>query len=176
MTTPMRFPQATFSGAIGAPDGRGYAPAHAEVSDGRVTLWALEPDGWVVVFAAPASEVTVRSAAQNIRLAVGGQKYVLLADPDAVTRAVVYTAAGAAAAIYDRPGAGVAADVGKLRNQISAANAWNVGGGPQFLDAARQSGARVSRLSYGALAAIGIGAGIAAVILITAITVAVLAF
>ncbi len=145
--------------------------ANTEVSDGWVTLWALAPDGWTVVFRAPAPDVRVRSTAQNIRFSVGGQKYLLLADPSAVTRALGYSTAGAVAAILDRPGAGAAADVGAFRNQISAANSWSAGGGPQFLEASRQSGARVSRLGYGAISAIGCGAGIAVVVLVTVITV-----
>ncbi|MBF4549290.1 hypothetical protein [Pseudoclavibacter sp. VKM Ac-2888] len=171
MTSQMPFIRATFSGALVNPAGNGYVPGNVEVSDGWVTLWALTPDGWTVVVRAPAPEVSVRSTAQKIRLSVGGRQYLLLADPDAVIRALGYSTAGAVAAVLDRPVAGAAADVGALRNQISAANSWNVGGGPQFLDAARLSGARVSRLGYGAIAAIGCGAGIAAVLLVTVITV-----
>lgn len=174
VTSPVPFPRATFSGALVSSGGAGYVPGNVEVTDGWVTLWALSPDGWTVVVRAPAPEVSVRSTAQKIRLSVGGQHYLLLADPDAVTRALGYSTAGAVAAVLDRPVAGAAADVGALRNQISAANSWSVGGGPQFLDAARQSGARVSRLGFGAIAAIGCGAGVAAVLLVTVITVLVI--
>ncbi|MBS3177913.1 MULTISPECIES: hypothetical protein [unclassified Pseudoclavibacter] len=171
MTYPNHSPHATFSGALGVSGGGGYVPATAEIGDGWMTLWALAPEGWTVVVRAPASQVTVTSRAQSIHLAVGGVKYPLLADPGAVNRALGYTTAGAVAAVLDRPMAGAAADVGALRNQISAASSWSAGGGPQFLDAARQSGARVSRLGYGAIAAIGCGTGIAVVVVVTVLTV-----
>ncbi|WP_271983815.1 hypothetical protein [Pseudoclavibacter terrae] len=163
------FPHSTFSGALGV--GGGYVPANAEIADGWMTLWALAPEGWAVVFRAPVPEITVTSRAQSIHLTVGGAKYPMLADPGAVNRALGYTTAGTVAAILDRPMAGAAADVGALRNQFSAASSWSAGGGPQFLDAARRSGARVSRLGYGAIAAIGCGTGLAVVIIVTVLTV-----
>lgn len=106
VTSPLPLPRAIFSGALSTPDG-GYVPANAVVSEGWVTLWALAPVGWRLVFRAPAQDVIVRSSAQNIRLSVGGQKHLLLADPSAVTRALGYSTAGAVAGILDRPGAGL---------------------------------------------------------------------
>lgn len=105
--------EAVVTGALGDNATGGYLPAHAEVSDGVVTLWVASPQGWVQYVSVPATEVVETSAAQRITLEVRGRKYQILA----------------------------------------------------FIAAASQSGARVSRLGYGAIAAIGCGGAVVAVVL-----------
>jgi hypothetical protein len=62
-------------------------------------------------------------------------------------------------------------DVGRGINVAGAAHAFQINGGPAFIAAAQQSGARASRLGYGPLLAIGCGAGLVIVIFVTVITV-----
>lgn len=166
MTFPNQMPYGVFSGALGDNTSGGYYPARVEVSNGSVTLWIGSPAGWNQHFSVPATEVTVKSAAQRITLVVRGQSYPILADPNAVNRALGYTATGVAASALGMPVVGIGADVARGVNQVNAANAWSAGGGPQFIQAAQASGARVSRLGYGAIAAIGCGAALAIVVVI----------
>lgn len=165
MTFGGNLPHAVFTGALGDNATGGYLPAHAEVGNGVVTLWVASPQGWVQYFSVPAPEVTVKSAAQRITLEVRGQKYPILADPGAVNRALGLGVTGLAASAFDRPGLGIGADVGRGLNQVSAARSFAAGGGPAFIAAVSQSGARVSRLGYGAIAAIGCGGAVVAVVL-----------
>ena len=174
MTTPAQHPYAMFSGALGDNASGQYVPARAEVSGGAVTLWVASPSGWTRYFSVPAHETVVKSAAQRITLVVGGQSYPLLADPSSVDRAIEFGAAGAVAGIIDAPKVALSADVGRSMNMAGAARAFHIGGGPAFIAAARQSGAKSSRLGYGPILAIGCGAGLAIVIAVTAITVLVL--
>lgn len=174
MTMPNQPPYAVFSGALGDQASGGWYPARAEVSNGFVTLSVGAPTGWVQYFSVPATEVAVKSAAQRITLTVRGQSYPILADPRAVNRALGYNAVGIAADVLNKPVLEAGADVGRGLNQVSAARSWNAGGSPEFLAAARFAGARVSRLGYGAIAAIGCGGGLAVVILTLVITVIVL--
>ncbi|WP_309103787.1 hypothetical protein [Microbacterium sp.] len=171
---PSHLPYAVFSGALGDAASGAWYPARAEVSNGFITLWVGSSTGWAQYFSVPAAEVTVKSAAQRITLTVRGQSYPILADPHAVGRALRYNALGVAAHVLDRPILGAGADVGQGLNQVAAAGSFHIGGGPEFLTAARFSGAQVSRLGYGAIAAIGCGGGLAVVILTLVITVIVL--
>lgn len=171
MTMPPPPPSAVFSGALGDNASGSWSTARAEVSGGMVTLWVASPTGWTPLFSVPAHEVTVKSAAQRITLVVRGQSYPILADPRAVGRAIGYGVAGGVADVLDKPGFEMGVDVGRSVNQVSAAQSFRIGAGPEFLAAARQSGARASRLGYGAIAAIGCGGGLAVVILVTVVTV-----
>lgn len=164
MSFPNQLPYGVFSGALGDNATGGYYPARVEVSNGLVTMWIGSPAGWNQHFSVHAPEVTVKSAAQRITLVVRGQSYPILADPNAVNRALGYTATGIAASALNMPAVGIGSDVARGINQVGAANAWNAGGGPQFIQAAQTSGARVSRLGYGGIAAIGCGAALALVL------------
>jgi len=167
---PNQSPYAVFAGSLGDNATGNWYPAQAEVSNGYITLWIGSPAGWMQQFSVPAAEVTVKSAAQRITLVVRGQSYPILAKPRAVGRAVGYGVAGTAASILDKPVFEAGVDVGRGVNQAAAASAWNTGGGPEFIAAARNSGAQVSRLGYGPLVAIGCGGGVAVVILVVVIT------
>ena len=114
----------------------------------------------------------MKSAAQRITLVVRGQSYPILANPRAVTRALGYGVAGTVASVLDKPIYGAGVDAGRAVNQASAAHSWSAGGGPQFIAAARQSGANVSRLGYGSVAAIGCGGALAVVVLAVILAVA----
>ncbi|MDQ0647031.1 hypothetical protein QFZ53_001227 [Microbacterium natoriense] len=170
MTMPIQPPYAVFAGSLGDNATGNWYPAQAEVSNGFVTLWVGSPAGWTQYFSVPATEVTVKSAAQRITLVVRGQSYPILAKPRAVGRAIGYGVAGTAASVLDKPVFGAGVDVGRGVNQAAAASAWNTGGGPEFIVAARNSGAQVSRLGYGPLIAIGCGGGVAVVILVVVVT------
>jgi len=170
MTMPVQQPYAVFAGSLGGTATGNWYPAQAEVSNGFITLWVGSPAGWTQYFSVPAAEVTVKSAAQRVTLVVRGQSYPILAKPRAVSRAVGYAAAGTAASILDKPVFEAGVDVGRGMNQMAAASSWNTGGGPEFITAARYSGAQVSRLGYGPLIAIGCGGGLAVVILTVIIT------
>ena len=165
MSFPGQQPRAVFSGALGDNSTGSYHPAQAEVSNGLVTLWIGSPSGWTQYFSVPATQVTVKSAAQRITLVVGGQNYPILAHPRAVSRALGYGVAGTAASVLNKPVYGAGVDVGRAVNQAAAAHAWSAGGGPQFVAAARQAGANVSRIGYGSIAAIAGGAALAVVFL-----------
>ena len=51
-----------------------------------------------------------------------------------------------------------------------AAYSFHLGGGPGFIAAAQQAGARTSRLGYGPLLAIGCGGGLLVVVVVTLLT------
>lgn len=174
MTVPQPLPYAVFSGALGDTASGGWFPAQAVVSEGLVTLWVATPNGWMQQFSAPAREVTVKSAAQRITLSAQGRTYPILAEPRAVNRALSLTGMGIAGQVIDSAGVTAASGVGRTVNQAAAAQAFAARGGREFLAAMRASGARVSRLGYGAIVAIGCGGGLAVVILTLLITVAVL--
>lgn len=167
-------PHAVFSGALGDNATGGWYAAQAVVSDGLITLWVGSPAGWAKHFSVPAREVTVKSAAQRITLKLRGRSYPILADPAAVNRALGLTGMGIAGGVTGSSGVSMASGVGRAMNQVGAANSFSVQGGGEFLAAARASGARVSRLGYGALAAIGCGGGLVAVLAVLFITVAIL--
>jgi hypothetical protein len=141
------------------------------VKDNVVSLWVASPAGWTHYFSVPAHEVVVKSAAQRITLVVRGQSYPLLADPRAVNRGIGLGIAGGVAEVMDRPRLELGVDVGRGTNVAGAAHAFQISGGPAFIAAAQQSGARASRLGYGPLLAIGCGAGLVIVIFVTVITV-----
>lgn len=170
MTAPNQLPHAIFSGALGDNATGAWYPAQAVVSEGFVTLWVASPTGWAQHFSVPAGEVIVKSAAQRITLQVRGHSYPILADPGAVNRALGLNAADVVGHVADLPGVNVASNVGRGVNQAAAARAFHGGGGAEFLSAMRFSGARVSRLGYGAIAAIGCGGGLLAVALVVVIT------
>lgn len=174
MTMPYQHPYAVFTGALGDTATGSWYPARAEVSNGFVTLWIASGNGWTQHFSVPAQEVTVKSAAQRITLVVRGQSYPILAKPAAVGRAIAYGVAGTAAEILDKPVFEAGVDVGRGVNQASAAAAFHANGGPEFITAARASGARASRLGYGPLFAIGCGGGLFVAIAVTVITVMIL--
>ncbi|MFK0072397.1 hypothetical protein [Arthrobacter woluwensis] len=171
MTMPSIFPQATFTGAYGDTATNSWYPAQAVLEQGIVTLWVGSPTGWMQYFSVPAAEVTVKSAAQRITLAVAGRNYPILADPRAVYQALNFGAANVVGEITGNQTLGAMSTAGRAMNQVGAAQAFNAGGGNEFLAAMRASGARVSRLGYGAIAAIGCGAGLLVVILVVVITV-----
>lgn len=170
MTMPNNLPYAVFSGSLGDNATGNWYPAQAEVRNGFVTLWVGSPAGWAQYFSVPATEVTVKSAAQRITLVVRGQSYPILAKPRAVGRAIRYGVAGTAASILDKPVFEAGVDVGRGVNQLAAGAAFHSGGGPEFIAAAQYSGARVSRLGYGAIVALGCGGGVAAVVVILVVT------
>lgn len=174
MTVPKQPLYADFMGAYGDNSTGTYYPARAEASNGFVSLWVAGTNGWSQFFSVPATEVSVKSAAQRITLVVRGQSFPLLADPGAVNRALGLNTMGLVANVRGEWGPAWGLDAGRAMNQVSAANAFNAGGGPQFIQAARLSGARVSRLGYGAVAAIGCVSALVLVVLVTVITVAVL--
>ncbi|WP_309127494.1 hypothetical protein [Microbacterium sp.] len=171
---PPPLPHAVFTGAWGDTETRGWSAAQAVVSEGMVTLWIASPNGWMQQFTAPASQVTAKSAAQRITLNVHGRSYPILADPGAVGRALNLTGMGIAGNLIDAGGVSAASGVGRTVNQAAAAHSFTAGGGKEFLTAMRASGARVSRLGYGAIVAIGCGGGLALVIATLVITVLVL--
>lgn len=171
MITPHQPPSAVFTGALGDNASGQYFPARAEVHDGMVSLWVAPPTGWAQYFSVPAHEVVVKSAAQRITLVVRGQSYPLLADPGAVARGVQLGVAGTIAGALDRPRLDMGVNVARGVNLAGAAQAFNASGGPAFIAAAQQSGARSSRVGYGPILAIGCGAGLVIVIAVTAVTV-----
>ena len=169
-----QYPYAVFTGAYGDNSTGAYYPARAEISNGWITLWVITATGWAQVFSVAATEVTVKSAAQRITLVVRGQSYPLLADPTVVTRVLRYGTAGTVATVLDHDRFAAGVDVSRGLTQVSAAGSWVTQGGPEFIAAARASGARTSRMGYGALIGIGCGAGLAVVLLVTVVTVAML--
>lgn len=174
MTMPNQPPYTVFSGALGDNATGSWYPARADVSNGFITLWVGTPTGWAQYFSVPAAEVTVKSAAQRITLVVRGQSYPILADPASMGRAVRYNALGVAADALGKPVLGAGVDAGRGLNQVAAAGSFHIGGGPEFLTAARASGAQVARLGYGAIAAIGCGGGLAVAFAVLVITMIVL--
>lgn len=171
MTIPNQWPYAVFDGALGDNTIGAYVRARAEVSAGMVSLWVASPTGWILYFSVPAHEVVVKSAAQRITLVVRGQSYPLLADPAAVSRAIHYGIAGGVADILDKPRFEMGVDIGRGISVAGAAHSFHLSGGPAFIAAAQQSGARSSRLGYGPILAIGCGSGILVVIVVTMVTV-----
>lgn len=174
MTSPTRLPHAVFSGSWGDRATGRWHPAQAAVSDGFVTLSTPGPTGWTQRFSVPAREVTVKSAAQRITLVVRGQSYPILADPGAANRAMALATTGIVGNIAGVPGVSAGSNVGRGLNQAAAARAFNAQGGAAFLAAMRASGARVSRVGYGALVAISCVAAVFIVLATVVITVAVL--
>lgn len=175
MTMPNPLPYAVFSGSWGDRASGGWYPAQAVVRDGIITMWIATANGWAQHFSVPAGEVTVKSAAQRITLVVRGKSFPILADPAAAGRARTIIGADAVGHIADLPVVNVASTVGRGVNQGVAAQAFNSQGGGEFIAAARASGARVSRLGYGALIAIGCGGGLLVVLAVVVIAAVVLA-
>lgn len=153
-------PSAVFSGALGDKATGQWFHAQVSVGAGMVSLWVATPTGWVEQFRVPATEVTVRSAAQRITLDVRGQSYPILADPAAINRAMHFTGVNIAGGIIGSPGVSLTSNIARGANQAAAAQAFYAQGGGEFLAAMRASGARVSRLGYGPLIAIGCGGGL----------------
>lgn len=170
MTIPDHPPDAAFFGAFGDNTTGQYHPARAEISDGFVTLWVASPAGWTQCFRVPAREVVVKSAAQRITLVVHGRNYPILADPGSVDRAIGHGIAGGIADILDKPRFEMGVDLARTVNVAGAAYSFHLGGGPEFIAAARQSGARTTRLGYGPLLAIGCGGGVLVVVAVTLAT------
>lgn len=171
---PYQPPYAVFSGAFGDNASGGWFPARAEASNGLITLWVALPTGWTQYFSVPAQEVVVKSAAQRITLVVRGQSYPLLADPRSVNRAIGHAVAGGVADVLNKPVFEMGVDVARGVNVAGAAHSFAIGGGPEFIAAAQQSGAKTSRLGYGPIIAIGCSAGLFVVIAVTVVTVLVL--
>jgi len=170
MTAPPAQPQAAFSGSLVDPATGRWQPAQAVVSNGLVTLWVASPTGWVAAFCVPINEVGVQSAAQRITLTVQGRKYPILADPGAADRARRLTAFTTTGRAFGMPAVTAWGNSRRVANQVGAAQAFTAGGGYEFLAAMRSSGAQVSRLGYGAIAAIGCGVAlvVAALVLLIA--------
>ena len=95
--------------------------------------------GWVQRFSLPATQVTVKSAAQRITLVAGGQSFPILADPSAVNRALGWNAAKIVGGAVGSTALDVGSAVGRGVNQFSAAQSFSAGGGAEFLAAARAS-------------------------------------
>lgn len=163
-----------FSGAWGDTVTGGWSPAQVVLSGGTVTLWVASPAGWAPHFTVPAGRVVVKSAAQRITLVVNGRGHPILADPGAVNRALGLTGAGIMGQARGVPGVAAASHLGRGVNQAMAARAFSANGGAQFLAAMRASGARVSRIGYGALVAIGFGITFVVVLALLVITALVL--
>lgn len=172
MTSPPLPSSAVFVGALCDSATGQWHHAQVAVNGGIVTLWVAAPTGWVQQFSVPATEVTVKSAAQRITLNVRGHSYPLLADPAAVNRALGLSASNIAGNIAGVTGVSLAGNVGRGVNQAAAAQAFHAQGGGEFLAAMRASGARVSRLGYGAIVALGCGGGLLVAVMIVVITVA----
>lgn len=171
---PHPFPHAIFSGALGDRATGAWTPVQAVLDQGLVTLWVATPTGWLQQFSVPAGEVVVKSAAQRITLVVHGHSYPILADPGAVGRALGLNAANIVGGVAGSPALDVGSAAGRAVNQVGAAQAFSANGGGEFLAAMRASGARVSRLGYGAIAAIGCGGGLFVALAVLVITVMVL--
>lgn len=169
---PSQWPYAVFSGALGDNATGSWFPARAEVSNGYVTLWVALPTGWTQYFSVPAGDVTVRSAAQRITLVVRGQSFPMLADPRSVDRAIKHAIIGGVADVLDKPRFEMGVDLARTVNVAGAAYSFHLGGGPAFLAAAQQSGARTSRMGYGLLLGLGCGGGVLVVIVVTLVTLA----
>ncbi len=167
---PYSYPRATFTGAFGDNATGTWPPAQATIDQGYVTLWVMSQAGWVQRFSLPATQVTVKSAAQRITLVAGGQSFPILADPSAVNRALGWNAANIVGGAVGSTALDVGSAVGRGVNQFSAAQSFSAGGGAEFLAAARASGSPVSRLGYGAIAAIGCGGGALVVFMVVVIT------
>ncbi|UOR01189.1 hypothetical protein MUN77_13775 [Leucobacter allii] len=165
-------PSAVFSGAFGDNVSGAWFPARAEVGNGCITLWVAQPNGWAQYFSVPAAEVTVKSAAQRITLVVRGQSFPLLADPRAVDRAIKHAILGGVADILDKPRFELGVDFARTINVAGSAYSFHLGGGPEFLAAAQQSGARTSRAGYGLILGLGCGGGILVVVVVTLVTLA----
>lgn len=172
MATPAQFPHAVFTGSLGDRSTGTWAPAEVVASGGSVTLFVSTPAGWEQLFSVPAEQVKVTSAAQRITLHVGGRRYPILADPGAVRRVYRLQYMGGALGLsnalthqdpvhrtYHRLGHRALGNTARGLNQAAAARAFSAQGGKEFLAASRASGARVSRLGYGPLLAIGCGLG-----------------
>lgn len=168
---PYQPPSAVFAGALGDHASGGWFPARAEVGNGFITLWVALPNGWTQYFSVPAQAVTVKSAAQRITLVVHGRSYVLLADARTVSRGIKHGIIGGAASVLDKPVLGAGVDVARGFNVAAGAHSFQLGGGPEFLAAARNSGAQTSRMGYGPLLGIGCGCGVLAVGAVTVVTV-----
>lgn len=168
---PYPFPHAVFTGAYGDTTTNSWYPAQAIVDQGIVTLWIWSSTGWVQQFSVHAAQVAVKSAAQRITLVVAGQSYPILADPGAVHRALSLGAANVIGDVTGNQRLGLMSTAGRAMNQVDAARSFTAGGGSEFLAAMRASGGRVSRLGYGAIAAIGCGAGLFVVFAVVVVTV-----
>ncbi|MGO3886896.1 MAG: hypothetical protein ACTJHU_11425 [Mycetocola sp.] len=164
---PHLLPSAVFAGALGDTVSGGWFSARAEVSQGYITLWILQPTGWARYFSVPATEVIVKSAAQRITLDVRGKSYPILADERSVARTIRHGIAGGVASVLDKPVFGIGVDVARGVNVAGGAHSFALGGGPEFLAAAQRSGARTSRFGYGPILAIGCGAGLLVVVVVT---------
>jgi hypothetical protein len=168
MSMPPPRPSAVFTGSLGDRARGTWSPAQVELGDDTVTLWVSTPAGWEQVFRAPAQEVQVKSAAQRITLVLHGRSYPILADPGATPRALRSQRRAAAWSTYGRIVHGddhrvahrAVAGVSRGLTQAGAARAFEVQGGSEFLAASRASGARVSRLGYGPILAIGCAVGL----------------
>jgi len=182
MTMPAPYPEAVFTGSLGDRAAGTWTPAQVVASGGFVTLRVITPTGWAQLFSVPAQQVQVRSAAQRITLVVGGRSYPILADPGAIGRANYANGMGSAMSMSHHLHHGtndwaahrMVGNVARGINQAGAARAFAAQGGGEFLAATRASGARVSRLGFLPLFAIGCGIGLVAVILVLVVTMALL--
>ncbi len=122
---PYSYPRATFTGAFGDNATGTWPPAQATIDQGYVTLWVMSQAGWVQRFSLPATQVTVKSAAQRITLVAGGQSFPILADPSAVNRALGWNAANIVGGAVGSTALDVGSAVGRGVNQFSAAQSFS---------------------------------------------------
>lgn len=174
MSMPAPRPPAVFTGSLGDRASGTWTPARVEADGSTVALWVSTPDGWTQLFRAPAQEVQVKSAAQRITLVLHGRSYPILADPSATRRGLRAQRRAARWSTYGHLAHGDShhvahrslAGVSRGLSQAGAAHAFEVQGGSEFLAASRASGARVSRVGYGPLLAIGCGLGLLVPVLV----------
>ncbi|MEV5001282.1 hypothetical protein [Nocardioides sp. LML1-1-1.1] len=166
-----------FQGYWTPPGAGGAVPVRLVVEDGVVALLApgQGPAGHVDVFRVPVHQVTVSSAAQRITVTAAGRSHVVLARPIGPVIGPALGIAGTAAHLAGAEGLRVAGTAARAGNVAADASAFARQGGPAFLAAARQAGVRVRRVGYGALLGVGFAIGLLVVLLVTVVTVAVLA-
>ncbi len=169
--------RAAFQGHWMAPGAFGGVPVWLVVEDGHLALLAPghSPTGYIDVFRVPAHQARVSSAAQRITVTVAGRSYPVLARPIGRAIGPALGAAGAAAGLAGADLAQGRATAARAGNLAADASAFSRLGGPAFLAAARASGVPVRRVGYGVLLVLGFGIGLLVALLVTVITVAVVA-
>ncbi|MBM7516149.1 hypothetical protein [Nocardioides nitrophenolicus] len=168
-------PRGAFQGYWMVPGGA--VPVWLVVEDGVVALLAPgeSPTGFVDVFRVPAHLAGVSSAAQRITVTAGGRTYPVLARPLGPVLGAALGVAGGAAHLAAGHGPHLGSTAARAGNVAADASAFARQGGPAFLLAARRSGVRVRRVGYGVLLGVGFVVGLLICVLVTVVTVAVLA-
>ncbi|TQK69834.1 MULTISPECIES: hypothetical protein [unclassified Nocardioides] len=170
-------PRAAFQGHWMAPGTFGGVPAWLVVEDGRVALLApgQSPTGFVDVFRVPVRQARISSAAQRITVTVAGTAYPVLARPHGPVVGSGLAATGSVAGLAGAEVVHGTSTAARAGNVAADAAAFARQGGPQFLATLRQQGGQVRRVGYGVLLSVGFVAGLLLALLVTVITVAVLA-